>query len=406
MTWHAEHAAACPYPRIPTDVVSVERNPVDANAASSWPDLRSRMRGFLVGYALGDAAARAKDAAVGPLRVGAAGALALAGSEGVIRGLVRQELKGIGGGIPGCMWHSTARWAQRSDLGHLAGVVRWKGSAWPGQQWPDGWLSQVPVLRGPRGSAPAIEAALAVDSAHAVPMVPPDTGSTGDMVIARVLPLAMLVATATPITRAPGRTDLDENFAQDLVDTAVAAAAYSHGLFAQVVAVALTRTAAQVLATGSLTGLVDLDRVCDSFGERGGTSDVSRAREALERVNSALRQGTGHPAVGGPRTALRAAEAGLADAHELRPQDPNQLAGALKAVARRREPGAAAITMALLGSVHGFEALPVGAVARLDVAHLADQLAQDLMTQAGSSISLSAAASGAPNAWVDRYPGC
>lgn len=374
---------------------------VNVAVAPRWPDLRSRMRGFLVGYALGDAAARTHDVGTGPLKVGPSGTLALATCEGVIRGLVREQLKGISGGIPGCCWHSMARWAERSDRGHLAGVAHWTDMVMPGRRWPDGWLSQIPVLRGSRGSAPAIEAALSVDSPQPGPTPADGAGSTGNLIIARVLPLAMLVATSTPPDEAPGHARADDEFARRLVTTAADTAAYSHGVLAQVVAVALTRTAAEVLATGKLTSLIDIDMVCDVFYERGGTSDVSRAHEALRAINDAIGAGMSRTLVFGPRTALRATETGMVQAQAL--CDPDHIDGALEAVARLRDPAGAAVTMALLGAVHGFESLPAGAVARLDVAHVADQLAQDLTTQCGSSLSSDRGTP--PEHWVNRYPG-
>lgn len=80
---------------------------------------------------------------------------------------------------------------------------------------------------------------------------------------------------------------------------------------------------------------------------------------------------------------------------------------ALQAVIDDPQPGAAAagaaITMALLGAAHGLEGLPADAVARLDVGHVADQLASDLVTQAGGA-PLGAADEGAAKAWLTRYP--
>ena len=86
-------------------------------------------------------------------------------------------------------------------------------------------------------------------------------------------------------------------------------------------------------------------------------------------------------------------------AHPDRAQVPDAVADILTAP----HPAAAAVTLALLGAAHGIEALPADAVTRLDVGHVADQLALDLLAEieGGPQRSPDPAA---VDAWLRRYP--
>jgi hypothetical protein len=81
--------------------------------------------------------------------------------------------------------------------------------------------------------------------------------------------------------------------------------------------------------------------------------------------------------VGKPKTALRAVAAGLALATTQQPNS-GTLRPLLDAVTAHGEPGPGAMSMALAGAASGVHSLPVDAVDRLDVAHVADVLAGDL----------------------------
>ncbi len=102
----------------------------------------------------------------------------------------------------------------------------------------------------------------------------------------------------------------------------------------------------------------------------------------------------------GPRTALRALAEGLRCV--LTHPGRNEADKALKEALETGQPGAAAVTGALVGAAHGVQSLPVDAVSRLDLAHVADQLAMDVhlqLTQHPARSSHDGAF-----AWRHRYP--
>lgn len=377
----------------------------------TWPDLRSRMRGLVVGYCLGDAISRAPEPHTATLVAGTPSMLFLSGTEGVVRGLVREQLTGRGDGMADACWHATARWAHRSRRDTLAGVVERRRAAEP-SAWPDGWLSQLALLRGGRGSAPAIESALSLGSGLDARPGHTASDSVGDLVLARTLPVALLAA--LPSTPAPGA--MPAPTAEHAPDTpgghpvsrvARDVAAYSHGLPAQVIAVAVTRTLAHVLQTGRVTGLVDLADLSALYQGVPHAADVVRARVALRALADQLpphERATAeitHGVPSGPRSVLRATTEGLRCALTFPHRD--QVPDALEEVLTVPQPAAAAVTFALLGAAHGIEALPEDAVARLDVGHVADQLAGDLHTQV-TVRPLTAGDGPAAQAWLERYP--
>ncbi|MEU2063289.1 hypothetical protein [Streptomyces sp. NPDC013455] len=65
----------------------------------------------------------------------------------------------------------------------------------------------------------------------------------------------------------------------------------------------------------------------------------------------------------------------------------------------------ACVTGALLGAVHGAEALPAGLVSRHELAWALDTLARDLTAQIDDSPSGSEYIKGWDPNWWDRYPG-
>ncbi|WP_149205058.1 hypothetical protein [Actinotalea subterranea] len=366
------------------------------HADDAWPDLRSRARGLVVGYCLGDALGRAPEPRRAQLVAGTPSMLFLSSTEGLVRALVREQLTGLGGGLADACWHATTRWAHRSRRDTLAGVVDRREAAEPGS-WPDGWLSEIAMLQSGRGSAPAIEAAL--DLGRDLDPRPgySASDSIGDLVLARVLPVALLAA-ARPTA----------DLATDLSAAARDVAAYTHGLVGQVLAVALTRTLAHTLATGAVHPLVGLPDLSELYLGVPHADEVVRARVALRAVadhlppNPRTSSDISHGVPSGPRSALRAMTEGLHCALTYPQRD--QVADALEEVLTATpQPAASAVTFALLGAAHGIEALPPDAVARLDVGHVADQLAVDLLTQAERH-PLASSNGEAAKAWLRRYP--
>ena len=369
----------------------------------------SRVRGLVVGYCLGDALARSPEPSRGALFAGTPSLLFLTGVDGLVRGLVREEITGRPGAIPDCSWHATARWASRSRQGTLPGVRLWSEAAAP-QPWPDGWLSDLALFAGGRGSAPAVEAALEqADLDHRPGRSGAD--SAGDLVLSRTLPTALL-ALSNPggVHPEPGSTDpgrpLDAEHALRLSELARDIAAYTHGLEAQVISVALTRALAECLATGAVGGLRDVDALGVVYDGVPGQDDVAAVSTALSALAA---QSVPYPPVtdlaqyglpSGPRTALRATAEGLRCA--LMHPGRDEVSKAIRVAVETGQPAAAAVTGALVGAAHGLDSFPVDAVTRLDVGHVADQLATDLFTQLTAPPT--ARDSATVDAWLHRYP--
>lgn len=350
---------------------------------------------MLVGYCLGDSLGRSPDPHRARLVAGTPSMLFLAGVEGVLRASVREQLTGRPADLPDLCWHATARWADRTNRGQLAGVVARRDAA-EGAPWPDGWLSELTLLRGGRGSAPAVEEALGLGAdldprpGHA----PSD--SVGDLSIPRTLPVALLAVL---------RPDED---GLRLAERARDVAAYSHGLVAQVLAVALTRTVAQTLVTGTPQPLVELADLSAVYQGVPHTDDVVRARVALRAVADQLPPDphpeaaeVGHGIPSGTRTALGALTVGLGLA--LTHPGRTEVGAAVDEILRAPHPSAAAVALAVLGAAHGLEALPADAVARLDVGHVADQLAADLLLQVDGA-PLRSPDTAVTDGWLRRYP--
>lgn len=347
----------------------------------------------MLGYCLGDALARAPEPDSGPLLAGTPSLIFLAGVEGLVRGLVREDLTGRSQ-LPDCAWHATARWAWRTRMRDLPGVRRWYEAAIP-QPWPDGWLAEAAPLAIGRGSAPAVEEALALTDLDPRPGHSPGD-SAGDLVVSRTLPVALLAAGGP----------WDEDVADRVAATARDVAAYSHGLPAQVLAVALTLAAARTLADGEPTPVADLPEIARAYADvPDDDAEVAAARHALSGLADPLAPSlpatdlarSGLPS--GPRTALRAIAEGMRCflAHPGR----HEVAKALREALETGQPGAAAITGAMVGATYGAELLPVDAISRLDLAHIADQLALDLVTQVSEHPAVD---DDRAHAWSHRYP--
>ncbi|NTW40202.1 MAG: hypothetical protein HGA44_10005 [Cellulomonadaceae bacterium] len=364
--------------------------------------LLSRVRGFAVGYCLGDALARSPTPDRGPLIGGTPTLLFLAGIEGLIRGLVRESVTGRPGGVPDACWHATARWASRTRQESLPGVAVWREAA-QGRRWPDGWLSELALLEGGRGSAPAVEAALELGSALDPRPGYSGADSAGDLVLSRTLPIAFLAATTPVHTPHP----IDDDLGLQVSTLARDVAAYSHGLPAQVVAVALTRTVAGVLTSGEVSGLADLASLSAVYDGVPGGAEIVAARVALHAVSENLpphprsTSFVSHGVPSGPRSALRATTDGLRFA--LSHPGRHDVVKAVAEMVEMAQPAAGAVGLGLLGAAHGIGALPADAVDRLDLGHVADALAIDLVTQITGGPLLGDDHEAATD-WLDRYP--
>jgi len=135
----------------------------------------SRVRGLLLGLALGDALTRGEPSDRGVLRATVTTQLACFTAEGLIRTWVRAEHRGIGPAL-GLVWNAYRRWAmiQGIDLGD--GIEL------------NGWLCEVPALAEPRGDAPAVVTALRTAAGPVVADAP--ATSRGHHALTRLLPAA------------------------------------------------------------------------------------------------------------------------------------------------------------------------------------------------------------------------
>lgn len=115
--------------------------------------VRSAVRGSVLGLLLGDAlgATGGKPAANGSPRATSAGQLACFTVEGTIRASIRSSHRGICH-APSVVWHAYHRWATVQGIPDVR--------QWGEEEWPDGWLADVPALAERRGSAPATVAAI------------------------------------------------------------------------------------------------------------------------------------------------------------------------------------------------------------------------------------------------------
>ncbi|MDP9459863.1 MAG: ADP-ribosylglycohydrolase family protein [Actinomycetota bacterium] len=308
---------------------------------------------------------------------------------------MRQRYKGICH-PPSVVWHALVRWAHGQGI-PLGGHVydEWRGGVAGG--WPDGWLVGVPALAERRGSAPATVSAL--KSGTQGRRDRPATQSMGSHGLIRTLPVSV-VGMPSPRT----------------FELAADVAALTHGHPSGFI----TAADGALLATTLLTG-------------RGLQAGVDEAERLIAEVNPgsdhvgayARAADEGRISPGEPgllaqhaydRTAFAALRGALYVAGSF--PRPEQVLGALTFAARGPGSGVAAVAGALLGAVHGLDALPPALVSRLELAWAADTLARDLVseivdspggqetwTESASGTFVQGWQDGADPAWHRRYPG-
>ncbi|MFD3452919.1 ADP-ribosylglycohydrolase family protein [Streptomyces sp. NPDC058691] len=343
----------------------------------------SRVRGLMLGLAVGDTLGRAgsKLPAEGSLRAGVSTQLACFTAEGTIRALVRGAEKGICH-PPSVVWHAYCRWAALQGLE----AKRWESGE---EVWPDGWLAQVPVLAERRGSAPATVAALAKIEQGTVER--PTTTSRGCHALTRTLPLAVLGAAQGP--------ELAGTWAREI-------AALTHGDPAAHSAAAH----AAVLAGHCLTGT----QVQQALGEglkALRAADRGPAARELGRLDAALQEAVDHRAnarrlaqLAPDATAPSALLGGVYVAASFPARE--QVGDALRFAAGAPDgDSVACVAGALLGAAHGAEALPVDLVSRHELAWVLDTLARDLLAQLADAPGGSEYPGGWDEHWQGRYPG-
>jgi ADP-ribosylglycohydrolase len=353
----------------------------------------SRVRGLLLGLAIGDTLGRVqgKLSTDGPLRAGVSTQLACFTAEGTIRGLVRGDHKGIYHGVPSVVWHAYCRWAALQGLK----ARRWGSGS---EAWPDGWLAQVPVLAERRGSAPATVTALAKGEQGDVEM---PTTSRGCHALTRTLPVAVLssVNSEQAALWAHEMAALTHGDPAAQSATAQAVALVSHCLISLPGDAASSGGRSQV-QQALRKGLLALR----------GAEHRPDARE-LDRLAEALQEAIDHPAdakrlakLAPDATAPSALFGGVYVAASF--SERKQVGAALRFAAGAPDgDSVACMAGALLGAAHGVEALPVDLISRHELAWVLDTLARDLVTQLTDSPSGDGYTSGWDPNWWDRYPG-
>ncbi|WP_222865962.1 ADP-ribosylglycohydrolase family protein [Micromonospora sp. AP08] len=333
-------------------------------------------RGCVLGLMLGDAigATGGNVPASGTLRATSAGQLACFTVEGIIRANIRGTHKGICH-PPSVVRHAYTRWAA---LQGIPGIKRWQE-----EDWPDGWLAQVPALAVRRGSAPATVSALQAQPIWGAEDL--TWHSTGAHALTRILPAGLNRWWGPE----PGR------FAAEVAST-------THGPEAADAAALGATVVANLVKGQTIDKATELaQRECQSFTKVMTGLPLSAALHAARDQPRQLQVLTQLV----PDSRAASALAGAVYV-ALSYADPAQLLDALMFAASVPHGRHVAVAAgAFLGAAHGVEALPVGLVSRLELAWVADVLARDLLSEFLDGPSGSGYDDPPDPRWWDRYPG-
>ncbi|MEU6476102.1 ADP-ribosylglycohydrolase family protein [Streptomyces sp. NPDC047017] len=359
----------------------------------------SRVRGLLLGLAVGDTLGAARGALPDgvALRAGVSTQLACFTAEGTIRALVRGDHKGICH-PPSVLWHAYCRWAALQGIEVERLRRRWV--PYGDRAWPDGWLARVPVLAQRRGSAPATVAALSKAEQGTVEQ--PVTASRGCHALTRTLPAAVVLAGGKPGSAVPAAREIA---ALTHGDPAAQAAAAHAAVLLGYCLTAGERVGVRRVLWGGVQALADADAEADA----GAGADLTDAVRA--QLPAALRQGEEHPAdaarlsrLAPDPTAPAALLGGLYVAASF--PERGQVEAALRFAAGAPDgDSVACVAGALLGAAHGAEALPADLVSRHELAWVLDVLARDLVAQLTDRPGGTEYTPGWDEHWRNRYPG-
>ncbi|MFF3945686.1 ADP-ribosylglycohydrolase family protein [Streptomyces sp. NPDC001902] len=298
----------------------------------------SRVRGLLLGLALGDTLGSAQGTLPdrGPLRAGAGTQLACFTVEGMIR----------------------ARTGARHGAGHLPSAVqrahgRREALQDAGGHQPGGWLARVPALAEPRGKEPDFLA----------------TGLRADL--RAVLPVAVAGATHGPAQAAAWAGEIATHPA-----AAHATVLLHHCL------TGTTEAQEPLFAEQSQLHLA-LRAGLDALGDTGEPGHLHTAyRQATDDPADPRRLAALAPDATAPSALRGALYCAASFPHR------HQIGDALHfAAAAPDGASVASLTGALLGAAHGVRALPAGPLSRHELAWVLDTLAHDLLppSTAGST---------------------
>lgn len=349
------------------------------------PTWESRVRGLMLGLALGDAiGSKGSDIPrSGVLDAGAATQLAAWTTEGLLRAATR-----YGGNVinnsPTALGYAYQRWALLR--GGKPTTPDWHPVFEDLDLPVRGWLLDVPAMAAKRGSSPStLKGVLTGKPTH----------SRGCQATLRGLPTAAFGAQRVP--HAPPIEQLT-HYARG-----VAALTHRHpdSMAAASLAVHITATSLR----GDVTVAELMRAVLSRHNEP--VPEVIAMAEQLGRTEPCVPQHLERLAP--DKTGVAALAGGIYVALSF--PEPDAVAEALEFAGWAPDgDSVAAMAGAMLGALHGFEALPVGLVSRLELGWVMDRLATDLAlqvreNQAGTGWKSDIPEPGRDPWWDTKYPG-
>ncbi len=349
------------------------------NAGHPSRDLdTNKVRGLLLGLALGDAVAnyRGRIPDEGELRVGVSTQLAAFTTEGLIRAMVRGHHKGIVDPA-GVVWHAYNRWAALQGIERDVLQRHW--SSYTDGTWPDGWLAQVPALTKRRGSAPAT--VNAITGLARGTLENPVSNSAGVHALTRTLPVAAMA-----------RVWPRERLTRQVEEMAALTHGYSEAQWAS--------TTGVLWAAGCLSGDDISQALLQTHQVEMGTyidharflgQDEPRSPDVFAEFARAT-------------PAVYALASAVFVTHSF-PDPADALEALCFAGAAPHGRSVAVVVGAVLGAAHGVDVWPTGLVSRLEVAWPLDTLARDLVAQLTNNPGGTERTLAEDSNWLSRYPG-
>ncbi|MCX4881516.1 ADP-ribosylglycohydrolase family protein [Streptomyces sp. NBC_00847] len=369
---------------------------MSATAGAIWgrveqQDFRSRVRGALLGSALGDAlGAPVDELDLDEIRGahGAEGVVDLApayGRRGAVTHLTQLTLFTLDGLIRAQVRRDTGAWHPPTDL-HRA-YLRWAATQ---RDWgpderrkDDGWLAREEWLYARRDPARSLLLGFG-DETMGTLDAPKNPGDVGPEATARSAPFGLLVGWEPQL----------------VVQLAVECAAQTHGHPMAYLSAGAYAVIVHGLARGeSLDGAVQ--RALALLAARPGHQSVS---DALQHALGAVRQGMPTPARVAELAGDGTAEGVLAGAVYCALVAEDVRHGLRLAVNHDGPSGATgAVTGGLLGALHGETALPPAWLTELEGRATLLELADDFAMEMTQGPALHGPAGSAPG-WLARYP--
>ncbi|MET7604843.1 ADP-ribosylglycohydrolase family protein [Streptomyces avermitilis] len=370
-----------------------------ATAGAVWgraeqQDFRSRVRGTLLGTAVGDALGAPLDGlSLDEIREvhGPLGLVDLAlghgghDRRGAVTQLTQLTLFSLDGLIRAQVRRDTGAWHPPTDL-HRA-YLRWAATQ---HDWgpderrkEDGWLAREEWLYARRSPARACLLGLA-DETMGTPNAPKNPGETGPEAAARSAPFGLLVGWEPQL----------------VLQLAVECAAQTHGHPTAYLAAGAYAVVVHALARGESLD-AGVQRALQLLSARPGQQPVA---DALQHALGAVRQGMPTPARVEELAGDGSAEGLLAVAVYCALVGEDVRHGLCLAVNHGGPSGAAgALTGGLLGALHGETALPPAWLAELEGRPTMLVLADDFAMEMTQGPALHGPGGSSPG-WLARYP--